>query len=113
MLWRDFCRWGEHAQVVLRLDDQAPASPDETCAGQGKVLRKGELLNGTGKVGNAGNDEAPLYKAHVVSFIPFSQLCVVVALFQSPSKQQHIWMDRFARTERANGTRWIVNNVLS
>lgn len=53
------CR--KDVQVVLGLDNQAPARPDETRAGQGKVLRKRQLLDGAGKVGDAGNDERPLH----------------------------------------------------
>lgn len=53
-------------QVVLGLDDEAPAGPDETGAGEGKVLRQGELLDGAGKVGDASDDEAPLSKGQYV-----------------------------------------------
>lgn len=48
-------------EVVLGLDDEAPASPDDAGAGQGKVLGEGELLGGTSKVGDAGEDESPLH----------------------------------------------------
>jgi glutamine cyclotransferase len=52
-------------QIVLGLDDQAPTGPDETSASQGKVLGKGQLFGGTGKVGNTGNNESPLTDEHV------------------------------------------------
>ena len=48
------------AQVVLGLDDHAPARPDQTRAGQGKVLRERQLLGRARKVGDAGDDEGPL-----------------------------------------------------
>lgn len=48
-------------EVVLGLDDHAPASPDETGAGQGKVLGEGELLGGACEVGDTGKDESPLH----------------------------------------------------
>lgn len=50
----------EHLQVVLGLDDQAPASPDDTGASQSKVLSQRKLLGRTSKVGNASKDESPL-----------------------------------------------------
>jgi len=52
---------GRYVQVVLGLDDEAPPGPDEAGAGESKVLRKRELLCGTGKVGDAGEDERPLF----------------------------------------------------
>lgn len=60
------CGWdrnrgtGAVIQVVLGLDDEAPAGPDDAGAGQGEVLGEGELLGGTSKVGDAGEDESPL-----------------------------------------------------
>ena len=48
------------SQVVLRGDDHAPPRPDEAGGGQGQVLGDGELLDGAGEVGDAGNDEGPL-----------------------------------------------------
>ena len=51
---------GRNAQVVLGLDDHAPARPDEAGAGQGEVLGEGELLGRAGEVGDAGEDEGPL-----------------------------------------------------
>lgn len=47
-------------QVVLGLDDEAPAGPDETGGGQGAVLLQGELLGRAGEVGDTGEDEGPL-----------------------------------------------------
>lgn len=47
-------------EVVLGLDNQTPAGPDEARGRQGGVLRQGELFGGTGKVGDAGEDERPL-----------------------------------------------------
>lgn len=47
-------------QDVTGLDDQAPASPDGTSTHQSSVLSEGELLGGTGKVGDTGEDQAPL-----------------------------------------------------
>lgn len=47
-------------QVVLGLDDEAPAGPDETRGGQGAVLLQGELLGGAGEVGDTGEDKGPL-----------------------------------------------------
>lgn len=47
-------------EVVLGLDDEAPAGPDEAGGGQGGVLGEGEFLGGTGKVGDTGEDESPL-----------------------------------------------------
>lgn len=46
---------------VSRLDDQAPASPDQACAGQGDVLCEGELFSGAVEIGDAGEDECPLH----------------------------------------------------
>lgn len=56
-----------HVQVVLGLDDQAPAGPDDTGGRQGGVLGEGELLGGTGKVGDTGEDESPLYQSQSAS----------------------------------------------
>ena len=53
-------------QVVLGLDDEAPTSPDDAGTGQGKVLGEGELLGGTSKVGDAGEDESPLQRIESV-----------------------------------------------
>jgi hypothetical protein len=47
-------------QDVTGLDDQAPASPDGTSTHQSSVLGEGELLGGTGEVGDTGDDQAPL-----------------------------------------------------
>lgn len=55
-----------HVQVVLGLDDEAPARPDEAGAGEGKVLRDRQLLGGTGKVGDAGEDERPLLRISII-----------------------------------------------
>ena len=53
-------RKGESLQIVLRLDDETPAGPYKTRAGEGKVLGQGEPLGGTSKVGDAGDDDGPL-----------------------------------------------------
>jgi hypothetical protein len=47
-------------QDVTGLDDQAPASPDGTSTHQSSVLGEGELLGGTGEVGDTSDDQAPL-----------------------------------------------------
>lgn len=47
-------------EVVLGLDDEAPAGPDEARGRQGAVLGEGEFLGGAGKVGDSGEDERPL-----------------------------------------------------
>lgn len=52
-------------KVVLGLDDEAPAGPDEAGGGQGAVLGEGELLGGAGKVGDAGEDEGPLLRQSI------------------------------------------------
>jgi hypothetical protein len=69
-LWRVV--WGKsgwtrnYSQIVLGLDDEAPAGPDDTGRGQSKVLGDGELLYGTGEVRDAGEDEGPLWIAILV-----------------------------------------------
>lgn len=52
-------------EVVLGLDDEAPAGPDEAGGGQGAVLGEGELLGGAAKVGDAGEDEGPLLRQSI------------------------------------------------
>lgn len=47
-------------EQVTGLDDEAPASPDQTGGGQGGVLGEGEVLCGTSEVGGTGEDETPL-----------------------------------------------------
>lgn len=62
-------------QVVLGLDDEAPASPDNTGAGQGKVLGEGEVLDGTSEIGDTGEDKSPLQvinKVSIYAYIVFS-----------------------------------------
>jgi hypothetical protein len=54
-------------QVVLGLDDEAPASPDNTGARQGEVLGEGEVLDGTSEVGDTGKDKSPLQVVNKVS----------------------------------------------
>lgn len=54
-------------QVVLGLDDQAPSSPDEASAGQGKVLCERELLDGSRKVRDTGKDKSPLCHIELVT----------------------------------------------
>lgn len=49
-----------HVQNVAGLDNHAPASPDGTGTHEGGVLGEGELLSGTGEIGDTGDDEAPL-----------------------------------------------------
>lgn len=56
-------------QHVLGLDDQAPTGPDEARGGQGAVLGEGELLGGTGKVRDTGENESPLRSSVCVSAI--------------------------------------------
>lgn len=48
-------------QVVLGLDDEAPAGPNEARGRQRGVLRQRELLGRAGKVGDTGEDEGPLF----------------------------------------------------
>lgn len=52
-------------QHVLGGNDETPSGPD--CAGcdESEVLGQGELFGGTRKVGDACDDEGPLY--HIVS----------------------------------------------
>jgi hypothetical protein len=52
-------------EVVLGLDDEAPAGPDEAGGRQGAVLLQGELLGGAGEVGDAGEDEGPLQERRI------------------------------------------------
>lgn len=47
-------------QVVLGLDDEAPARPDEARSRQGAVLLQRELLGRATEVRDAGEDEGPL-----------------------------------------------------
>lgn len=47
-------------QVVLGLDNEAPARPDEAGGRQGAVLLQRELLGRATEVGDAGEDEGPL-----------------------------------------------------
>jgi len=54
-------------QVVLGLDDEAPARPDEAGGSQGAVLLQRELLGRAGEVGDAGEDEGPLCEDRRVS----------------------------------------------
>ena len=56
------------AQVVLGLDDQAPAGPDETSGSQGTVLGERELLGRARKVGDTCEDEAPFHDRGPVVF---------------------------------------------
>jgi hypothetical protein len=53
---------GIHIQNVAGLDNHAPASPDGTGTHEGGILGEGELLSGTGEVGDTGDDEAPLFE---------------------------------------------------
>lgn len=53
-------KWGNDIHDIPRLNDQAPAGPDQTCACEGDVLGEGELFGGPVEVGDAGKDEAPL-----------------------------------------------------
>jgi hypothetical protein len=62
-------------QVVLGLDDEAPAGPDNTGTGQGEVLSEGEVLDGTSEVGDTGEDKSPLQivnKVSIYTYIEFS-----------------------------------------
>ena len=62
----------ENAQVVLRLDDQAPAGPDETGGSQGAVLGEGELLGRARKVGDTCEDETPFHDRGPVVFLKWT-----------------------------------------
>jgi hypothetical protein len=55
----------EYAQDVLWLNDQAPASPDQTSGSKGDVLGQGELFSWTVKVVDSGNDNPPLFSDNV------------------------------------------------
>lgn len=57
----------QHVQNVSRLDNQTPSGPDEAGASQGKVLSKGELLSGTGKVTDTSKNKSPLLQIELVS----------------------------------------------
>ena len=57
---RDSSAVGLHIQDVTGLNDHAPAGPDGTSAHQSSVLGEGELVGGTGEVGDTGDDQAPL-----------------------------------------------------
>ena len=62
-------RWKKgNAQVVLGLDDQAPAGPDETGGSQGGVLGERELLGWARKVGDTCEDETPFHDRGPVVF---------------------------------------------
>jgi hypothetical protein len=50
---------------VSRLDDQAPAGPDQACTCEGDVLCEGELFGGAVKVRDASEDEAPLLHGYI------------------------------------------------
>lgn len=63
----EYRRLGRSLQHVLGGDDEAPSRPDETGAHQGEVLRKGQLLGGTGQIGDACQDESPLFELLQVS----------------------------------------------
>jgi hypothetical protein len=69
-----------YVQVVLRLDNEAPASPDDTGAGQGEVLSEGELLGGTSEIGDTGKDKSPLKATNEVSMCVYI-VCLDVAVF--------------------------------
>lgn len=47
-------------EQVARLDDEAPAGPDQASRGQGGVLRQREVFGRTGEVGGAGENKSPL-----------------------------------------------------
>lgn len=59
-------------QHILGADYEAPAGPDETGAGEGEVLGEGELLSGTGKVRDTGEDESPLCSSQYVHSLQVS-----------------------------------------
>lgn len=50
----------EHEQDISRLDDQAPSCPNQPGSCKSTVLCKGELFDGTGEIGDTGEDERPL-----------------------------------------------------
>lgn len=54
-----------HIQNVPRLDDQAPASPNGSSGHQGAVLGERELLSWTVEIGDAGDDQCPLFENFV------------------------------------------------
>jgi hypothetical protein len=53
-------KWRNDIHNISRLNNQAPAGPDQTCACEGDVLCEGELFGGPVEVRDAGEDEAPL-----------------------------------------------------
>lgn len=55
----------EYIQDVLWLDDQAPASPDQTSGSKSDVLGQGELFSRTVKVVDSSNDNPPLFRDDV------------------------------------------------
>jgi hypothetical protein len=61
-------------EEVARLDDEAPASPDQAGGRQGGVLGEREVLCGTGEVGGAGEDETPLLGEWVLVIDPLTCL---------------------------------------
>ena len=59
----DYTKWGRgrgDVQNVLRLNDQAPTSPDRTGSGQGCVLSEGKRLGWAPEIGDTREDECPL-----------------------------------------------------
>jgi hypothetical protein len=80
---------GVHIQNVAGLDDHTPASPDGTGTHEGGILGEGELLSGTGEVGDTGDDEAPLSKMLVT--VVKSQYKKLPAMEYFPSTIRYLW----------------------
>ena len=51
----------EDSQVVLRLDDQTPACPDQARGRERRALREAQLLRGAVEVRDAGDDQGPFH----------------------------------------------------
>jgi hypothetical protein len=49
-------------QDVSWLNDQAPSCPNHTSGCESYILGEGELLCGTGEIGDTGEDETPLLR---------------------------------------------------
>lgn len=56
-------------EKVPRLDDEAPAGPDQTSGSQGSVLGERELVGGTGEVSSTGEDETPLRRTLMLAIV--------------------------------------------
>lgn len=76
-------------QHVLGLNDKAPARPDQTGAHEREVLRKGQLLSRSSKVGNTRQDKSPLLEGFGVS-----QLFIHGYTYTHPINIWHIYEDK-------------------